>query len=315
MKKLFTKRKLMGRYGNDGLIFKVVLYVLFIGISFIFLYPILQMLVTSFMPLVDLIDPTTIWIPKHFTFNNYLKAFEVLNFWSAFKDTLIVSLLPTLFVVLSSSFIGYGFATYDFPFKKVMMAILLVVFLVPDILMMIPTYVIYRQFKLIGTLKTYLYPALLGFGIRQTIFILIFYQFFKMIPKELHEAAEVDGAGAFKTFVKVAVPISAPAFLITSLYSFVWYYNETTLAKRYFLKNDGSLSYQTLPTQVADFTTLFKKMFPAGGSVGMEGASETFNQGVQFAGTMLSILPLLIIFFIAQRWFIEGVDRSGIAGN
>src|SRR5690554_2275703 len=91
MKKMFTKRKLLGRTGNDGLIFKIVLYILFIGISFIFLYPILQMTVTSFMPLVDLIDPTTIWIPKNFTFENYLRAINALKFWRSLKDSFIRS--------------------------------------------------------------------------------------------------------------------------------------------------------------------------------------------------------------------------------
>jgi multiple sugar transport system permease protein len=314
MKKMFTKRKLLGRTGNDGLIFKIVLYILFIGISFIFLYPILQMTVTSFMPLVDLIDPTTIWIPKNFTFENYLRAINALKFWRSLKDSFIVSIIPTIFVVFSSAFIGYGFASFDFPFKKTLMVVLLAIFLIPNILMSIPTYVIYRRLNLISSLKTYIYPALLGFGIRQTIFILIFYQFFKMIPEELKEAAEMDGAHAFKIFTHVAIPMSMPAFLITSLYSFVWYWNETSLPLKYFQKNDGTFSFTTLPMAVRDFVRVYRELYPTG-TVGLEGASETFNQGVQFAGTMLSILPLLIVFFISQKWFIESVDRSGIAGS
>ncbi len=98
-------------------------------------------------------------------------------------------------------------------------------------------------------------------------------------------------------------------FVLTSLYAFVWYWNETSLALLYFPNK-----YSTLPMAVIGFRTLYESMFPSG-TVGLEGASETFNQGVQFAGTILSILPLLIIYFIAQKWFIESVDRSGIAGN
>jgi len=309
MKSNIWKKKLFGMYGNDGLVFKTILYILLIGISFIFLYPLLQMLVTSFMPLIDLVDPTTIWIPKHFTLRNYARAFEALNVVNALKDSLIVSFVPTAFVVISSSVIGYGFATYQFPFKKLLMATLVAIFLVPSILMSIPTYVIYRELNLINSLKAFTYPALLGFGFRQTIFILIFYQFFRMIPVEMREAAEVDGASAVKIFIQIAVPMALPAFLITSLYAFVWYWNETSLALLYFPE-----TYSTLPMAVIGFRTLYENLYPSG-TVGLEGASETFNQGVQFAGTILSILPLLIMYFIAQKWFIESVDRSGIAGS
>lgn len=309
MKDIKWKKLLFGMYGNDGLLHKTILYILFIGISFIFLYPLMQMAVTSFMPLVDLVDPTTIWIPKNFTFRNYARAFEALNAAKSFIDSIIVSTLPTFFVVISSALIGYGFASYQFPFKKIMMAVLFIIFLIPTILMAIPTYVIYRELELLDSLKAFIYPAMTGFGFRQTIFILIFYQFFKMIPKELKEAAEVDGASAIKVFIRIAIPMALPAFLITSLYAFVWYWNETSLALLYFPNE-----YSTLPMAVIGFRTLYENLYPSG-TVGLEGASETFNQGVQFAGTIISILPLLIVYFIAQKWFIEGVDRSGIAGN
>ncbi|MDR4968424.1 MAG: carbohydrate ABC transporter permease [Acholeplasmataceae bacterium] len=309
MNQIKWKKRLFGMYGNDGLLNKIILYILFIGIGFIFLYPLMQMLVTSFMLLIDLVDPTTIWIPKNFTFRNYIRAIEALNASKALIDSIVVSILPTIFIVISSAMIGYGFASYDFPLKKLMMSILLMIFLIPTILMAIPTYVIYRELQILDSLKAFIYPAMTGFGFRQTIFILIFYQFFKMIPKELKEAAEVDGASAVKVFIQIAIPLALPAFLITSLYAFVWYWNETSLALLYFPNK-----YSTLPMAVIGFRTLYENLYPSG-TIGLEGASETFNQGVQFAGTILSILPLLIVYFIAQKWFIEGVDRSGIAGN
>ncbi len=309
MNKNRLRKRLFGRYGNDGLLFKTMLYVLLIGISFIFLYPLMQMVVTSFMPLVDLVDPTTVWIPRNFTFQNYARAIEALNAFDALKDSLVVSTVPTVLIVISSALVGYGFSAYEFPFKKILMALLLVIFLIPTILMAIPTYVIFRDLELLDSLKAFSYPAFLGFGFRQTIFILIFYQFFNMIPVELKEAAEIDGASAFSVFVRIAVPMVFPAFLITSLYAFVWYWNETSLALLYFPN-----TYSTLPMAVIGFRTLYENLYPAG-TVGLEGASDVFNQGVQFAGTLISILPLLILYLFAQKWFIEGVDRSGIAGS
>lgn len=303
-----VKRRLLGKKGNDGLLFKVVLYLIFIGISFIFLFPLLKMLSASFMNLEDLVDPTVVWIPNNFTVRNYQKAWNVMGVMRRVKDSLLVSLLPTLCIMISSSLVGYGFARFEFPLKRLFMGILIAMFLIPTILMAIPTYVIYRKLNFIGSLKSFYVPSLFGFGHRQTLFILIFYQFFRMIPEELTEAAELDGANALTIFIRVAIPLSLPAFLITGLYSFVWYWNETSLATFYFGEN-----YTTLPMAVESFRAVYESLYPSG-NVGLGAANETFNRGVQFAGTIISIIPLLVMYFIAQRWFIEGIDRAGIAG-
>lgn len=303
------KRFLFGRYGEYGLITKIFLYTLLIGISFIFLYPILQMLVISFMGLEDLIDPTTIWIPSKFVFKNYVYAFETLNFMKTLKDSILVSLLPTICSVISSSLIGYGFSQYQFPGKKIWLGIVVGVFLIPTLLMNIPTYVLYNSLGILKSLKAYIYPALCGYGLRQSVFILIFYQFFKMMPKELSESAEVDGANALQIFLKIAVPMAIPAFIICILYSFVWYWNETSLATSYF----GG-KYRTLQMAVINFEAVFRENFPSG-NIGLDSANESFNQGVLFAGTILSILPLLILYAFTQKWFVESADKVGIAGN
>ena len=304
-----VKRFLFGGLEGGGFVTKLFLYMILIGISFIFMYPLLKMIVTSFMGLEDLIDPTTIWIPSNLVISNYTRAIEALKFWDALVDSLEVAIFPTICAVLSSSLIGYGFAHYEFPGKKLWFAALIIVFLVPTILLQIPTYVIYNELGLIGSLKSYLYPALSGFGIRQPVFIFIFYQFFKGMPKELGESAEVDGANAFQTFLKIAVPMAIPAFIICTLYSFVWYWNETSLATSYFGK-----TYTTLQMAVANFERQFELMFPSG-NVGMNEIGQKFNQGVHFAGTMLSILPVLILYAFTQKWFVESADRAGIAGN
>lgn len=303
------KKILFGCYGRYGILTKIFLYTLLIGISFIFLYPILQMLVTSFMGLEDLIDPKTIWIPSKLVFKNYSYAYKTLNFAKALKDSIVVSLLPTIFSVISSSLIGYGFAQYSFPGKKIWLSLVVVVFLIPTLLMNIPTYVLYNDLGILKSLKAYIYPAMCGYGLRQSVFILIFYQFFKMMPKELMESAEVDGASAFKIFIKIAIPMAIPAFIICILYSFVWYWNETALATSYF----GG-KYRTLQMAVVNFEAVFRENFPSG-NVGLDSANESFNQGVLFAGTILSILPLLILYAFTQKWFVESADKVGIAGN
>lgn len=309
MKQKKLKTLLFGTFSKMGIIKYIVLYTLLIGICFIFLYPLLQMLVISFMGLEDLVDPTTIWIPSKIVFSNYVKAAESLDLWKSLLHSMLVSILPSICVVLSSSCIAYGFAKFEFPLKKMWFILVIVIFLLPQALTSIPTYVTYNKLQILGSLKAFIYPALTGFGLRESIFILIFYFFFKGIPNELFESAEMDGASTFIILIKIAAPLVKSAFLITFLYSFVWYWNETSLGLLY-LKG----KYTTLPMAVSNFETLYKLLYPSG-KVGIEQASETYNQGVQFAGTILSILPLLIVYFITQKWFIESADRSGIAGQ
>lgn len=303
------KKFMFGTVDNDGFITKLLLYIILIGISFIFLYPILQMVVKSFMTLEDLIDPTVIWLPSSIVIENYGKAAEVLNFWDAFWDSVTVSLVPTLCAVVSSALIAYGFAQFSFPGRGILFGAVVVVFLIPTLLLSIPTYVLYSNLGLLKSIQAYIYPALTGFGLRQPVFIFIFYQFFKMLPNELSESAEVDGANAAQIFLKIAVPSAIPAIIICTLYSFVWYWNETALATSYF---QGE--YTTLQIAVSQFESIYKELFPSG-NVGMDSASQAFNESVLFAGTMLSILPLLVLYAFTQRWFVESADRAGIAGN
>ena len=303
------KRFLFGNVEQDGFLTKIILYVILIGISFIFLYPILQMAIKSFMGLEDLIDPNVIWIPSKLVGENYTRAAEALKFWDAFRDSMMVSLIPTICAVISSALIAYGFAQFSFPGKTGLFALVIAVFLIPTVLLSIPTYVIYNNLGLLKSIKAYVYPALTGFGIRQPVFIFIFYQFFKMLPYELSESAEVDGANAFQVFMKIAVPSAIPAFVICVLYSFVWYWNETALALTYFRGE-----YTTLQMAVSNFEHIYRELFP-GGNVGMSQVGESFNESVLFAGTMLSILPLLVLYAFTQKWFVESADRAGIAGN
>jgi multiple sugar transport system permease protein len=304
-----VKKLLWGSRGEGGIVRLTAMYALLAGISFIFLYPLLQMVANSFMSLEDLIDPTVIWLPSKLVFGNYQKAIEVLNYWKVLRVSITVALWPTIIGVASSAVIGYGFARHDFPGKKAWLFILVAVFLLPTLLMSIPTYVIYNELKMLESLKAYIYPALTGFGLRQSVFILIFYQFFRMVPSELCESAEVDGANSAQVFFKIAIPMVIPAFIICVLYSFVWYWNETTLAITYFKGK-----YTTLQIALSQFESIYRHLFPSG-NIGLGSANEMFNQGVLFAGTTLSILPLIILYIFTQRWFVESADRAGIAGE
>jgi len=292
----------------NGPLYKTFLYIILIGISFIYLYPIIRMLSMSVMTLEDLNDTQRNWIPSKLYFSNYKVSMQLLNFWTSLKDSLIVSVIPSLVSVVSSSLVGYGLAVYDFKGRKIILALLLITFIVPTVLTSLPTFIIYRSIGILDSITAYIVPALFGFGIRQSLFILIFFSFFRVLPRELFESAEIDGASQFRIFLQIAIPLTLTAFLICFLYSFVWYYNETTLVTLYFPSKYAPLSssIKGLESKIRDF-----------GSKG-NGTGEArmiYNKGTLFSGILLSITPLIIVYAICQRWFIEGIDKSGIAGQ
>lgn len=300
-----SKKKLIGSNG-DGVLHYILVYTLLISVGFVFLYPIFYMISYSLKGVDDLVNPLVNWIPTKFYLGNYKQALTVLDFKNTLLQTIYVSILPAIIQSIAASLIGYGFARFEFKGKKILFFLVIATFVIPPQITMIPQFLMFKKIGLLGNILVYILPALFGQGIRSAIFILIFYQFFRMIPKSLEEAAEVDGAGSIKIFFKIAIPIALPAYIISFLFSFVWYWNETYLASMYF----GD-AIQTLPLQLQKFSAAFAKMFPGGATE----SGLSVNESIKMAGTFLNIVPLLIVYFITQRWFVEGVDRSGITGE
>nr|WP_231607392.1 carbohydrate ABC transporter permease [Fictibacillus sp. 18YEL24] len=293
--------------GTDGLLYKLLIYGLLVGIGFVYLYPLLYMGVYSFKSLDDLLNPLVNWIPTQFYTGNYEQANKVLNFFSTLMETLYVTVLPALAQTAVAAVVGYGLARFEFRGKKIMFVLVLATFIIPPQVTLIPRYIFFNELNILGSLSAFLLPATFGQGLNSAIFILIFYQFFRAVPKALEEAAQLDGAGHFRIFFTIALPMALPAIIISFLFSFVWYWNETYLAAIYF----GD-ALTTLPLQLQKFVATYQQMFPA--EMGVSGGNQ-LNEGIKMAGTVLSILPLLIVYFITQRWFVEGVDRSGITGE
>lgn len=300
------KRIFLGMSGTDGFFIKLLIYAVLVGIGFVFLYPLLYMLATSFKDLEDLLNASVHWIPTKYYSGNYERALVVLNFWQMLLQTLFVTLIPAGVQTLVASFIGYGFARYEFKGKRVLLILVLTTFVIPPPVLIIPRYILFNSLGILDSIAAYVLPAVLGQGLNSAIFILIFYQTFKTLPKALEEAAQLDGAGHFKIFFKIAIPMAASAYLVTFLFSFVWYWNETYLAAIYFGNN-----LTTLPLQLQRFVDSYNRLFVTQGGI----AETNLNEGIEMAGTLLTIIPLLVVYFIMQRWFVEGVDRTGITGE
>lgn len=300
-----VRKRLIGNNG-DGLLQGMLVYILLITIGFVFIYPLLMIVSYSFKDAKDIVNPLVNWIPTKLYLGNYDKAANVLNFWKTLGQTFVVTGVPALIQTISCSIIGYGFAKFKFPGKNIIFALVLMTFLIPPQITVIPQFLMFKELNILDSIAAYILPALFGQGIKSAIFIFIFYQFFRMIPEQLIEAAKIDGAGALKIFIRISIPMAVPAFIISFLFSFVWYWNETYLATMFF----GEV-IQTLPMKLDRFVATYSKMYQVSGS----GNGQSLNEAIEMAGTLLNILPLLIVYFMIQKWFVESIDSAGLTGE
>ncbi|MBP3618790.1 MAG: carbohydrate ABC transporter permease [Lachnospiraceae bacterium] len=313
IKSKLTKEKLhkfvFGTREKQGFGKQLVIYGLLICIGFIYLYPILSMVSTSFMNRDDLLDSSVKWLPSSFYLDNYIDAARSMDFWKTLLKGMVIAGVPTICNVVICLCVGYGFARYEFKGKKLLMGLLIFSYILPRQVTMIPTYVLYNDMKILGTIWTFVLPALFGNGLNAPIFILIFYQFFKQVPKVLMEAAYMDGAGHFKAFFKIALPSAIPAIITVVLFSFVWYWNESYLTEMYVQGLSGKSIWTNLIIQLKNFDSAFQSKASVGDT------ATALNESVRMAATALSILPLFLVYLVLQKQFVESIDRSGITGE
>ena len=226
----------------------------------------------------------------------------------SYVDSLYVSGTVTFVTVISSALIGYGLARFNFKLKGFVFVMLLLIYILPKTLLFIPRALLYGDLGIKGTMFSLWVPSFLGVGIQATFFILIFYQFFHMMPAQIEESAYLDGANSFKIFVKIAIPMALPAFVIAFVYGFAVNWNELFLTNVYLEGNIKTIpmllqGLQSAWGNVADYTA------------NSDNINIDFTESKSFAGTILSIIPLIIMYGFVQRYFIESIDKSGIAGE
>lgn len=325
------------KYAKVGtsVVYSIFRYALLISIGFIIIYPLLYMIVTSVMSPAAYNNSTRVWIPTEFNIkDNYSKAIEALSYGSALLNTVKYEVLSALLEVASCAVIGYGFARFNFKGKKFFTAILFLTILVPDMMVLIPRMVNYSNLdflyigtgieklvqaignlfgadwsafditpKVVNTGWTMWLPSILGVGLRSGVLIYIYIQFFTGLPRELEEAAWVDGAGPFKTFLKIAIPSSSVVIITVTVFSLIWHWNDSLLSGMYLTSNyplaSGLSNIEAYLVQ--KWAIYLTASSPQGASILM-------------ASCLLFIVPMLIFYMFIQRGFIESVDRVGITG-
>ena len=291
------------------------------GLSFILIYPVLFMISFAFRAPSDMQDPMVVWVPKTLVWDNLYKAAVNMHFADAVVSTFKIGFVSTLLQLVSCASVGYGMARFNFKIKKILLVAVIITILVPPQITIMPSYLHYSYFdffglgKLIGLFtgtdfsirlvnNPILFYILSGFGmgIRSGLFIFIFMQFFKGMPRELEEAAYIDGNGPLKTFIRIILPNAVPAFMTVTLFSLVWYWNDFFYSAMYTPKYPTvsvSLSTMAISLQVEVFSGRLDKL-----------EMSTVLQ----AGSLLAVLPLLLIYIFLQRYFTESIERTGIVG-
>lgn len=298
-----TVQKWLGKIKN--FILGICMAVIIIGVCYIILSPIFGIISRSIMTTEDVINPLVFLIPQNFTLDNINFAIQYMQYWHTLAETLAFSFAFSALHVVVCSMVGYGFARFKFPGANVLFALVIVTIVVPVHSYMVPLFLNFRFFlgfdwNLLNTWWALGLLTATGVGLRSGLYIYIFRQFFRGLPKEIEEAAFIDGAGPLYTYVRVMIPNAVPAIVTVFLFAFVWHYNDTFYTS--LLMNESMLLSTRLMALGPTFSRLENVYSPL------------LIQMVVFAGVMLAVAPILTIYLFLQRYFVEGLERSGIVG-
>ena len=287
----------------------VVLYFLIVIFAVLYLQPILHMISLSFMSLADVVDPSTRWIPNYPTLDNLQEALGQMGIlpqmglpgrsvWEGLlTSTLLVSVLTAVPAALVQLFAcavaGYAFGRCDFPFKRTLIVLLALTYVVPPQTVFIPMAWLNAQLGLLNNPLAFIVPSLFGHGLNGGLFVVIYMQFFRKIPKELEEAALIDGANPYSVFFKIIFPLSKSAMVVVFLFSLVWHWNETFLTGIYYTR------ITTLATQITQVNIPTQEQMQAAMPVIM-------------ASGLLFVAPILLIYLFTQRFFTQSIERAGL---
>lgn len=265
---------------------KMLSYVLMTIIGIILLIPLLWMVFISLKPMEEIVRYPPTFFPEKIVWENYLDTIAAFPFWRYARNTLFITVLVVIGNVLSNSFIAYGFAKLDFPGKKLMFALVLSTMMIPGFVTMIPQYVLFSKIGWVGTYLPLIVPSFFGNAFN----IFLMRQFYLSINNELIEAAEIDGANHLYIWSHLMLPLTKPALITIAINSFNAAWND-------FL---GPLLY----IQDQEKYTL-----QIGLQVFQNQATTQWNY--LMAGATLVLIPTILLFFFAQRYFIEGMDLTG----
>lgn len=278
-------------------------YIFLLAFSYVLIYPIAYMIVTSIMTSTDYYNPSIQWVPVSTTWNNLQNALSAMDLGETMLSTLINEMIPAGLGIASCAVAAFGLARFNFKGKGILSAFMILTILVPNAMTIIPSYVNYQSLSLLNTPFVFWLPSITAVGLNGGLFIYIYMQFFKGLPKEIEEAAWVDGAGTWRTFLQIVLPSSSVVFVTVTVFSVIWHWNDSLLAQMY-LTEKFPIGVVTANIESRVGTWLMQTVMMS---------NFTLSQ-ILVAACLISITPMLIFYVFIQKRFIASVATSGIVG-
>lgn len=314
------KRKITGARVGRWL-WSIVRGVIVVGICFTILQPLIMKFCVSFMGERDLYDASVKYVPKNFTLNNFKLALSGMEYFTTLIRTMLLAAAVSFVQLVSCLLTAYGFARFRFPFKKLLFACVIFTLVVPPQVIMLPLFMRYRFFDVFGIIEAstgstvnlldtywpFFIQAFTTMGIRNGLYIYMLRQFFKGMPKELEEAAYVDGCGKLRTFAQIMVPSATSMMVTVFLFGFVWQWTDSFYTSLYLNKT------KVMSTALSSLAVNVYSQYEGFGGT-MSFISPGFVSMINNTGTVLTIIPLIILYIFCQKSFVEGIERSGIVG-
>jgi len=303
-------------------LYKLFRYALLIGISYVVLFPIIKMISSAFTPPQELYTEDSGFLPSRATFDNFKNFQSYFPFLEYSVNTAKIAVISTLLQLFSCSLVGYGLGRYKFKGNAIVYACVLFTIILPLQTAIIPLFYEYRWFDIFGIgriiglftgktftinlLKNYMafyVPSLFAVGFNSGIYIFMFKQFFESMPRDLEEAAKLDGCNPLTIYLRIMIPNIKPVVVTVALLSLIYYWNDALLTGVFALKEDG------LTLMVA-----LEELVRQNSGIGWSELDVMRQQAERYAVILASVTPLMIFFLIGQKFFVECMDRSGSKG-
>ncbi|MCI8287144.1 MAG: carbohydrate ABC transporter permease [Lachnospiraceae bacterium] len=268
-------------------------YLIILLIGIILLYPIVWMFFATFKTNDEIFNSIKL-LPNSFSFQNFIDGWNGsgrVTYATYFLNTFLLVLPTVIFTIVSSCLVAYGFARFKFPGKNILFALLISTLMLPNAIIIVPRYTMFSKLGWINNYMPFYAPAILAC---YPFFVYMLIQFLRGIPKDLDESAYIDGCGTFRTLVSILLPLMKPALFSAALFQFLWTYNDYFNSLIFI--NSGSRYTISLALRLS------------------LDSESVVNWGKLMAISFISVTPLFILFFAAQKYFVEGIATSGLKG-
>ncbi len=268
-------------------------YVIVIAIGVVMMYPIIWMFFATFKTNAEIFGSVKL-LPEKFSLQSYIDGWNVngrITYAAFFANSFKLTLITTFLTVAACAIVAYGFARFKFPCKKILFGILITTMMLPDSILLIPKYSLYHSMNLLDSYAPFYLQAGLAC---YPFFVFMLIQFIRGLPRELDESAYIDGCSEIGVFVRILAPLMKPALFSAGLFQFMWTYNDYTNVLIYV----NSVKKYTLSLALR---------------LSLD-AESVIQWNKVMAMSFLSLIPLIILFFAAQKYFVEGIATSGLKG-